>query len=180
MIYDGFPERNSWLEIDTAAIGHNLKEINRILQPGAEFMPVIKCNGYGMGQRMLAKTCLAYGAKRLVTALLGEAVDLRASGITVPILVFAYLPPEFAPTVVKYGIIQTVYDENAARVLSAEAVRQNKTAVIHIKLETGLGRVGFEPSAETIAAIDRIMALPHIYVEGIYSHFATADGPELS
>ncbi len=179
MIYDGFPERNSWLEIETTDIIHNLQEIKRILKPGVEFMPVIKCNGYGLGQRMLAKVCVENGCRRLVTALLSEAMDLRASGITAPILVFAYLPPAFAPTVVKHDIIQSVYDEQAAIALSEEAGRQGKTAVIHIKLETGLGRVGFAATQESIKIIGRIMALPHLYVEGIYSHFATADGPDL-
>ncbi|MCR4962311.1 MAG: alanine racemase [Firmicutes bacterium] len=179
MIYDGFPERNAWLEIETTDIVHNLQEIRRILRPGVEFMPVIKCNGYGLGQRMLAKVCVENGSRRLVTALLSEAMDLRASGITVPILVFAYLPPAFAPTVVKNDIIQSVYDEQAAIALSEEAARQGKTAVIHIKLETGLGRVGFAANPESVKTIGRIMALPNLFVEGIYSHFATADGPDL-
>lgn len=180
VLYDGFPYRNAWVEVDINAITHNMAEARRLMGAEGDFAPVIKCNGYGSGQRMLARTVVKNGASRLITATLGEAVDLRLAGLTQPLLVFAFLPPEYAGLVIKYNITQTIYDEDIARHLAAEAELLGKRVSVHIKLETGLGRVGFLPDQGGLDTIKRIMALPGLYVEGIYSHFATADAEDLT
>ncbi|WP_196602899.1 alanine racemase [Pectinatus frisingensis] len=118
---------------------------------------------------------LQNGADRLAVAELDEAIELRQHNITAPILVLGPVFPEQAPQAVLYGIDIPVFDYDTAQAFSAEAVNQHRNVRLHIKIDSGMGRIGYQPNEESIKEIKRINQLPGIVMEGIFTHFATAD-----
>lgn len=171
--------RPVWAEVDLNAIKHNIKEIRRITSPEAKIMAVVKADGYGHGAYQVAQVVLDNGADRLAVAILNEALDLREKGIDVPILILGYTPEEQADLIVKKDITQTVFNFSLAKELSRAAVEQKKKAKIHIKIDTGMGRVGLLPE-EAVAVIKEILELPNLEVEGMFTHFAVADEKDKS
>ena len=172
--------RPSWIEVDMAALTNNIKEIRRITNPHAQIMAVVKANAYGHGATRIAFTVLDHGADRLGVATLGEGVSLRCAGIMAPILVLGWVAPDQAEIAIRYHIAQTVFTYEAAAAISAKAMERNKKATIHIKVDSGFGRIGFLPNQQAIDDICRILALPGLYVEGLYTHFSSADMPDLN
>lgn len=162
--------------VDLNAIRHNLLEVRKKLNPGTKLMVIIKADAYGHGAVALAKALGdsgridAYGV-----AIIEEAVELREAGITKPMLILGYTPKEQYDLVVAYDVAQTVFQYEMAKDLSDEAVRQGKTAKIHIKLDTGMSRIGFSDTPESAEEIKRIAELPNLELEGLFSHFACAD-----
>ncbi|HEY3424917.1 MAG TPA: alanine racemase [Negativicutes bacterium] len=172
-------ERPVWAEIDLTAISHNVKQIKALLKPKVKFCAVVKADAYGHGVLAVARTVLQAGADQLAVAILNEALELRRAGFTVPILVLGYTPSSQAALVVENDITQTVYSLEAAQALSAATVAAGKKAKIHLKVETGMGRIGIFPEkAGELAAM--LVALPGIELEGVFSHFATADSLDQS
>lgn len=167
--------RPAWAEVDLEAIIHNMQEIRRIVQPTAEIMAVLKANGYGHGAVEVAQVVLNSGATRLGVATLGEALKLRAEGIEAPILILGYTPEEQVETAIDSEITQTVFSARMAGFISRAAVKKGRLAAIHLKIDTGMGRIGFLPGAESIKEIQEIAAMPGLYLEGIFTHFAMAD-----
>ncbi len=167
--------RPAWLEINLPNIAHNIRQIRRLLKPETELMAVVKANGYGHGAEKIAFTVLDAGANRLGVATLGEGVQLRKEGIMAPVMVLGYVAADQAEVAIKYNIGQTIYSFAAAQAISLKAQEKNKTAVVHIKVDTGMGRIGFLPGEDSVEEVCRIMNLPNLYVEGIYTHFSTAD-----
>jgi len=165
----------SCVEIDLAALRHNYNEIRRVTSPDTEIMAVVKADAYGHGAVKCAKTLIECGASYLCVATIGEAVELRKAGIDHRILILGYTDPTNFDDVVKYDIDQAVYDYEAAKVLSDEAVKQKKTCRIHIKLDTGMGRLGFISDGSSTEDIKRICELPGLDHYGVFSHFAVAD-----
>jgi len=174
------PLRPAWAEVDLGAMAHNMKEIRRIVRPETKIMAVVKANGYGHGAVETAQIVLRYGADRLAVATLGEAIKLRQAGIDAPILVLGYSGPEHANLAVEYGITQTVFTMEMAESLSQTANKQGKTAVVHVKIDTGMGRIGFLPKQETVQVIANISRLKGLFMEGVYTHFAVADHADKS
>jgi alanine racemase len=172
--------RATWLEIDLEAIAGNIREIRRVVGPKTEIMAVVKANAYGHGAARIGKVALANGANRLGVAILGEALRLRSHGITAPIVILGYTTNEEMEKVVDHDLIQTIYTLESAKALSHAAVWLGKDAVVHIKVDTGMGRIGFRPGEEAIRMIMEIAALPGIRIEGIYTHFACAGEPDRS
>ena len=129
---------------------------------------------------MYKRQVLDHGADRLGVATLGEGVSLRMAGIMAPILVLGWVAPEQAEIAIRYNIAQTVFTYEAAAAISAKAQEKGKQAVIHIKVDSGFGRIGFLCNEQSLEDICRIMALPNLYVEGMYTHFACADAEDLS
>ncbi|NLC07031.1 MAG: alanine racemase [Syntrophomonadaceae bacterium] len=170
--------RVAWTEIDLGAIAHNVQELRRLVQPKASFMAVVKANAYGHGAVEISQTALANGANWLGVALLDEALVLRKSGITAPILILGYVPEEQAEAIVESNIRQTVFSFPLAQALSQAAQRLGKPARIHLKIDTGMGRIGFRIGEESIREILRIRDLPGLEIEGIFSHFSTADASD--
>ena len=168
------PNRPAWAQIDLGALAHNYSEIKKKLKPGARLCAVVKADAYGHGAVPVARAAVAAGASYLAAAVLSEGIELREAGFTEPILLLGLVLPEDARDVVHYGITQTVCDLELARALSAEAVRQNRTAKVHLKVDTGMGRIGVRPE-EIGALAAEIAALPGVEVEGMFSHFAMAD-----
>lgn len=167
--------------VDLNAIRHNLLEVRSKLREDTKLMVIIKADAYGHGAVPLAKAIGdsgridAYGV-----AIIEEAVELREAGITKPMLILGYTPEEQYDLVVAYEVAQTVFQYEMAEALSREAVRQGKTAKIHIKVDTGMTRIGFYDNEESIEVIKRITELPNLEIEGLFSHFACADESEKS
>lgn len=170
-------ERSAWVEIDLGAIAHNVEEIKKITP--AKICAVVKADAYGHGAIAVARAVLQAGADRLAVAILSEALELRRAGFRVPILVLGYTPTWQAPLVVDHGIIQTVFSLDAAQALSAAAVAVGKTVKVHIKIDTGMGRIGIRPEEAGKFAV-AVAALPGIEIEGVFSHFATSDSSDKS
>lgn len=173
-------ERPVWLEINLDNIGYNVRELKKLIAPGVKMMAVVKADGYGHGAIQIADAALKNGAEQLAVAILNEGLQLRKAGFGVPILILGYTPPEQAAEVVKNNLTQTVYTLEDARVLSWAAVQQRKTARIHIKIDTGMSRLGFLPGPESVNQIVEISKLPNLNVEGIFTHFADADNSDKS
>ena len=167
--------RETFLEINLDNIEHNFNEIKRIVNDKTIIMPVIKANAYGHGSVVLAKKYLQIGAARFAVSILDEAIELRRENINVPILMLNYTSPTRYEEVLLYDLIQTIYKYEDAKKLSQKAMGLGKTAKIHIKIDTGMGRLGFLPTDESIDEILKISTLPNISIEGIFTHFAKAD-----
>jgi alanine racemase len=179
-----------WSEIDLNAISHNVRELRRITSPGARLMAVVKANGYGHGAVEIALAALKNGADCLGVARMGEGLHLRMAGITAPILIMGYTPPEHSTTLVEHRLTQTVYTFDAAEALSEAAALLQVRATVHIKVDTGMGRLGLLPDSPRISmlgkhlpgnaqrVIESISRLPHVEIEGVFTHFATADSQD--
>ena len=172
-----FPNR-SWAEIDLDILANNMREIRRITSPGAEVMAVVKADAYGHGAIQVAKVLLENGAARLAVSMLDEAIELREHGITAPILTLSHTDPRRIPEVFKYDVTQTVYSEEFAAALSDHAQKVKREVRIHIKVDTGMGRIGYLTGTDSIEEILRISRLPGIAIEGLFTHFATLDEPD--
>jgi alanine racemase len=135
----------------------------------------VKADGYGHGAAELSKVMLQNGADSLAVAICEEGIALRERGIHAPILILGYTPSGLFDYIANYNLTQTVFHTAMARELSKIAAADNTIAKIHIKIDTGMSRLGFMPTKETVGEIKEILSLKNIYVEGIYTHFATSD-----
>jgi len=168
--------RGAWAEVDLGAIARNVRALKALTPATTRFMAVVKADGYGHGAVQAAEAALAGGADRLGVATLEEAVVLRDAGVTAPVQILAEVPPEAAPLVVRHGIIATVASGETAVALSRAAMLAQAQAVCHLKIDTGMNRIGVR--AEDAAALARRLSdLPGLVLEGAFTHFATADVP---
>ncbi|MGD8883408.1 MAG: alanine racemase [Desulfobacterales bacterium] len=176
-------------EIDLKAIAHNIKELRRITHPDARLMGVVKANGYGHGAIEVARCALQNGAEVLGVARIEEGMQIRAAGIEVPILIFGYTLPELAADLLEYDLTQTVNTHASAQVLSQTATSLKKKIKIHLKVDTGMGRLGLLAqnfqrdnsvalNADAIEETLAIAGLEGLELEGIFTHFATADSAD--
>ena len=182
----------TWAEIDLTAYAHNITELKRITAKGARLMAVVKANGYGHGAIEVAGEALKNGAEYLGVARINEAVQLRTAGLSAPILVFGYTPPNLADTLIRYDLTQTVYALSTASVLSQYARRKGAKIGVHIKADSGMGRLGLplisgngagtdsHPLKNSVQEVEAISRLGGLTVEGIFTHFATADSRDKS
>lgn len=171
-------KHRAWAQINLDAAAENMCNIRKITNPSAQIMAVVKADAYGHGFLELSKTFLANGADRLAVATIDEAVQLRAEGITSPIMILGASENEDAANLVKYDIIPAVYDYEFAKIMSDVATIMNKKVKIHIKLDTGMTRIGFVVSdynEDILNEIIKISKLPNLEIEGIFSHFSTSD-----
>jgi len=173
------PNRAVWAEVNLAAITHNIREIKSKVQGSAKFCAVVKANAYGHGVIPVAKTAIEAGADYLAVAILNEALELRHAGFLEPILILGFTPNDQAEQVVEYDIEQAVFTMEAAEALAKAAARQNKIAKIHLKVDTGMSRIGVPP-AQAGELASKIQAMPNIEIVGMFSHFATADSEDKS
>lgn len=167
---------NTYTEINLEAIKNNIKEIRKLLAAGVKFMAVVKANAYGHGAVAVSRAAVEAGADYLAVANLKEAMELREAGIVSPILILTESPTSVMDEIIQYDLSQTVYSVTEAAALSEEARKRNKIARIHVKVDTGMGRVGVLPS-EAMAFTKKISSLPNLGLEGIFSHFAKAEDP---
>lgn len=178
MVLNEQPARPAWAEVDLGAIAHNVKELIRVKDSRAKFMAVVKANGYGHGAVPVARTALAAGAEWLGVAILTEALELRRAGLDGPLLVLGFTPPEQSDLVVANDVSQAVYTIDGARALSEAAARAGRPARVHLKVDTGMGRLGVTPDDAGLAAARIIAGLPGLILEGVFTHFATADATD--
>lgn len=170
-------DRAVWAEIDLAAIRRNLEEIRNCVRGGAKLCAVVKANAYGHGAVAVARAAVDAGASYLAVAILEEALELRSAGFCEPVLILGYTPPEQAPQIVAHNVTQTIFSLEAAAALSAEAMRQGKAVKVHLKVDTGMGRIGVRPEEAGVLAA-RIASLPGVELEGVFSHFASSDSAD--
>jgi len=168
----------SWAEVDLRAIRDNMKSLRQSIHRRTEICAVVKADAYGHGVSEVVPVLLANGATRLAVSMLDEAIELRRSGVDAPILVLGFTDPRRAEEIITNNITQTVYSRDLASALSAAGVRLGREARVHIKVDTGMGRVGFQAGYEAIKAIHDIRQLPLMVIEGMYTHFSTADEPD--
>ncbi|MGD9972412.1 MAG: alanine racemase [Desulfatirhabdiaceae bacterium] len=176
-----------WAEIDLSAISHNINTIRSAVSPKTHVMAVVKANAYGHGAVEVARTALGNGADWLGVARIDEAIQLRQAGIDSPILVFGFTPFEQVNQLVELNLTQAVFSFEQAEMLSQALYPSSEKLKIHIKVDTGMGRLGvlatgFKLSslgkflgAHFLREIESIVNLPGLDAEGIFTHFASAD-----
>lgn len=163
-------------EINLDAVAYNFKSMKENLTPGTKMIAVVKTDGYGHGAIPIAHMAEAYDyIWGFAAATIEEALLLRKSGIKKPILILGFVFPDAYEEVVRYDIRPAVFKLGMARQLSEEAVRQGKTVHMHIKVDTGMSRIGFKDSEECADLVKEISQLPGVEIEGLFTHFAKAD-----
>ncbi|MGE5139524.1 MAG: alanine racemase [Rudaea sp.] len=167
----------TWAEIDLDAIAANVAAFRRHVGPTVQVIAVVKANAYGHGAAPVAEAALQAGAARLAVHRAIEGVELRRAGIRAPILVMGYTPPAAGGTVVDWQLTPTVTTQEFARALSARAAAAGREVPFHIKIDTGMSRYGLLPT-EAVEFARALTALPAIRLEGVFTHFATADAAD--
>ncbi len=161
--------------IDEEALRHNIRTARQKIGADVLLLGTVKANGYGHGALTVAKILAEEGADYLSTAIIEEAVALRKAGIQLPILVLGYTDPSQYAQALRHQIHLTIFSESQAQALSKLAAAGGKTGLVHLKLDTGMGRIGFACCESSVDAIERISRLPGLSLEGIFTHFARAD-----
>ena len=171
------PERPTWVEIDLSAIANNTRQVQSLVGPGVRVLASLKADAYGHGALKVARTVLHNGASMLGVATVSEATPLREAGISAPILVFGYVPPWQMREAVRLGLTITLYATESAQALSRAALALGQAVKVHVKVDTGMGRLGIraEQAAEVLKLVHEIIDLPGLELEGIFTHFAMAD-----
>lgn len=163
-------------EIDLDALQYNVGSIRKAVGNDTKIMGVIKTNAYGHGATVLAKELVGMGVSEFAVATLEEGIELRKSGIIHPILVLGFIPKEQYKEMVRYRIMPTVFTYDMAKDIDAAAVALNTVAQVHIKIDTGMSRIGFKPNDETVQNIVMMASLcKNIKLQGIFTHFSCAD-----
>lgn len=161
-------------EIDLDAICDNIRNTRKIVKKGTKIMAIVKADGYGHGAVPVAKALDslvdAYGV-----AIVEEGIELRKAGMEKPILVLGCVPAMQYQSLIEYNIMPAVTSYDMAEAMSVEANKQGKVLNIHIKIDTGMSRLGFQPNKESVSIIKKIASLPNIFIDGCFSHFAKAD-----
>lgn len=171
--------RDAWVEINLDAISENTQNMKQWLPSDTEIMAVVKADGYGHGAFQVAKTVLESGASWLSVALLDEALALRAKGIEAPILVMGCIRPEDLTLAAENHISITVFQKDWL-IEAREHYNERKPVFFHLKLDTGMGRLGMRENKEIRELAVEIKKEPRFVVEGAYTHFATADEADTS
>ena len=161
-------------EINLNNLAHNVKGLKK-LSRSKHFMAIVKANGYGHGAVKAAKTALENGADSLGVAIVQEAIELREVGIKAPILIFGRTPYEYADLLIRYDLTQTVFSMEQAEQLSEVSKRIGETINIHLKIDTGMNRLGFRLTEKSADEIKRVFAIGGLRVLGAFTHFAEAD-----
>lgn len=167
--------RPVWAEINLDHLAHNMREVRRLTKPSAMCTAVIKADGYGHGALEIGRTLLENGADRFAVATLSEAVQLRKSFAQTPILVLGYTPNHLLECLLDNNLIQTFYTLEQVIFYSKVCESRKLVGKIHIKLDTGMHRIGMRADAESADEVLEMSKLPYIEIEGLYTHFATAD-----
>jgi alanine racemase len=168
--------RPTRVEISLDALRHNLNAFRQVLPDSMRMMAVVKANAYGHGAVEIAEEAVAGGAHCLGVAFLDEAIELRKAGIAAPILVLGYTPPEGIGVAVQHDIAITAYSDNMLEALQTlHSSGSGPRLKVHVKIDTGMGRLGLHEEQAAIAYIEKALKLPGVLVEGLYTHYACAD-----
>lgn len=173
--------RRTWAEIDLDAAAHNFRAVRQAVNPGSKVCCVVKADAYGHGAVRMAQEYESLGADWFAVSNLEEALQLRLSGITRPVLVLGFTPAEEARSLAEHNISQCVYSSEYAEALSGCAQAAGVTVNIHVKIDTGMSRLGFyfqdiDRDGDALQQVKRVCTLPGLHPEGIFTHFAVSDG----
>ena len=169
-------EKHCWAEIDLTALRENFEYIRRTV--GGPVCAVVKADAYGHGDNVIARVLQETGAAGFAVSSLGEGRHLRRGGITTPILILGYTDPAYAAALAKNDLITTCFSTEFAQALSAAAAAAGVTVKVHLKIDTGMGRIGFAVRSgfeETIRELEALYTLPGLDICGVFQHFAVAD-----
>jgi len=172
--------RPTWAEVDLDAIRHNVTEMKKRLDANSDVMAVVKANGYGHGAIKVAEAAIEAGATSLGVSLLEEAIALRKNGFTVPVLVFGWVSPEDAPKAAANDVTITFFQQEWLE--AAARLSYDRTLKLHMKWDTGMGRIGIRTSNELVFLLNTLQAISKqkdFQLTGVFTHFATADEFEL-
>jgi len=167
--------RGTYIQVDLGAIAANTKTLRQSIAPTPHMMAVVKANAYGHGLVPVAKTALKNGADFLGVAIPEEGETLRKAGVTAPILVLGLVNARGAEASVRWDLTQTVCDEERVQLLEQAAAQMDKTVAVHLKCDTGMGRIGARTEADVRRVLSAIAACPHVRLTGAFTHFADAD-----
>ena len=170
--------QRAWVEIDRRALLHNVQQLRKLLAHPTQLMAVVKADAYGHGATMVAQTVLEAGAGGLCVATLQEGIQLREAGIEAPILLLgATNTPEQVQAIAQWQLQPTICTPQQALVFSDTLSGIKKTLLVHLKLDTGMSRLGM-PWQEAIQFVQLVQGLPYLKIASVYSHLATADSPD--
>ncbi|MGL2379947.1 alanine racemase [Helicobacter pylori] len=168
-------KRASFVEVDTASLRHNFSAVKSIVPKDAHIMAVVKANAYGAGAIKASEIFLQEGANYLGVAALDEALELRPHFPKTPILILGYSPNSNASMLIDNDLSAMVFSLEQAEVFSQMALKSQKRLKVHLKIDTGMHRLGLEPNFKSIETIKKIRALKGLEVEGIFTHLSNAD-----
>ncbi|WQR69400.1 alanine racemase [Helicobacter pylori] len=168
-------KRASFVEVDTASLRHNFNAVKSVVPKDACIMAVVKANAYGAGAIKASEIFLQEGANYLGVATLDEALELRSHFPKTPILILGYSPNANASMLVDNDLSAMIFSLEQAEVLSQMALKAKKRLKVHLKIDTGMHRLGLEPNFKSIETIKKIRALKGLEVEGIFTHLSNAD-----
>jgi alanine racemase len=173
-------DRPTWVEIDLNAIANNTRHVRALVGPNVRILVSLKADAYGHGALKVARTALLNGAHMLGVATVTESIPLREGGISAPILVFGYIPRWQMREAVRLGVTATIYSSEMAQEFAHAAREQEKTIKVHIKVDTGMARLGIrsEHIDDILALVREVRELPGLELEGIFTHFAAADAQD--
>lgn len=166
-----------WAEVDIGALNHNLREVRRLVGP-SKIMAVVKANAYGHGLVQVARALAAGGADWLGVARGSEAIELRHHGVTAPILVLGYVHSDECRQLLAEEVSFTVYEKELAKEFAGKARQEKKALRVHVKVDTGMGRLGFPCNVSGVKAVLSVARFPGVEIEGLFTHFACADEPD--
>ncbi|GIP16601.1 alanine racemase [Paenibacillus montaniterrae] len=166
--------RPTWADISLDALYHNIEQVRKGLKPGTKILASVKANAYGHGVVEIARAAQRYGLDYLGVAFLDEALQLRSEGIMMPILVLGFVAPEHLELAQQHRVTVTLYREDQLAAASG-LTAQDERLKVHIKVDTGMGRLGVLGTAEALDFIQRARALDSLDVEGIFTHYSKAD-----
>lgn len=169
--------RPTWAEIDLDCIEHNVNKFRQHLGPQVGIMAVVKADGYGHGAVEASTAALNAGASHLAVAFPDEGIELRRAGINAPVLLFGYSSPDCISELLEYRLTPIIYDRETAEALGRRAAGLGARLPVHVKVDTGMGRVGASPG-DAVELITTIAGTPGLGLEGVTTHFASADEEE--
>ncbi|WQX38590.1 alanine racemase [Helicobacter pylori] len=168
-------KRASFVEVNTASLRHNFNAVKSIVPKDAHIMAVVKANAYGAGAIKASEIFLQEGANYLGVAALDEALELRSHFPKTPILILGYSPNSNASMLIDNDLSAMVFSLEQAEVFSQMALKSQKRLKVHLKIDTGMHRLGLEPNFKSIETIKKIRALKGLEIEGIFTHLSNAD-----
>ena len=168
--------RKNIREIDLDILRENVRVLRGAADAGAKLMAVVKADAYGHGLVQTARAALSAGADALAVAMIEEGEQLRAAGVTAPILVLGATSPDEAAGGVRLGLTLTVCDANMVHSVEAACKAQEKTCEVHLKIDSGMCRIGVRSAAEARQVLAALAVCPHVRLTGAFTHFADADG----
>jgi alanine racemase len=170
-------QQRAWVEIDLAALAHNVRQLRSLLAPATQMMAVVKADGYGHGAIEIARTMIAQGVQWLAVATVTEGIELRSAGIVAPILILGAVNSDVqVQAIAKWGLQPTICTIAQAILLSKaiSKLAPNTPLPVHLKLDTGMSRLGADWQ-QALAFYSEVASLPYLQIGSLYSHLATAD-----